>query len=150
MIANILFIQSGDLKDSRAVDFLKSSFVSGDREHWGRFVRAAHAYVIGEFAESERLFDDLGQRAPDDFKPKLRPEHRWLSAAAKDRRGKIAKNFGTYFLITPTTGPDRLFAPSWATDEEVWETLGVQSQVSFDLGFNRRGPFGRNVRMAAK
>ncbi len=150
MIANILFTQSGDLKDSRAVDFLKSSFVSGDREHWGRFVRAAHAYVIGEFVESERLFDDIGQRAPDDFKPKLKPEHRWLSAAAKDRRGKIAKNFGTYFLITPTTGPDRLFAPSWATDEEVWETLGVQSQVSFDLGFNRRGPFGRNVRLAAK
>ncbi len=40
MIANILFSQAGDINNGKAVDFLKASFVSGDREYWGRFVRA--------------------------------------------------------------------------------------------------------------
>ncbi|SFG82395.1 Tetratricopeptide repeat-containing protein [Jannaschia rubra] len=150
MIANILFSEVGDINDSKAVDFLKASFVSGDREHWGRFVRAGHAYVTGDYGEAERLFDDLNQRAPDDFRPKLRPAHRWLLNASKDRRGVIAKNFGAYFLITPTVGPDGLYTPSWATDDEDWESLGVRSQVRFDIGFNRRGPFGRNVRSTAQ
>lgn len=145
MIANILFSQSADLNSSKAVDFLKVSFVSGDREHWGRFLRAGHAYVIGDYEESKRLFEDLDQRAPDDFRPKLRPEHRWLSDASKGRRGIISKNFGAFFLITPTVGPDGLYTPSWATDDEGWEALGIRSQVCFDIGFNRRGAYARNV-----
>lgn len=150
MIANILFLQAGDINNSKAIDFLKASFVSGDREHWGRFVRAGHAYVTGDYGEAERLFDELNQRAPDAFRPKLRPEHRWLSEAGKDRRGIIEKSFGAYFLITPTVGPDGLYSPSWATDDDDWEALGVRSQVRFDIGFNRRGPFGKNLRSTAQ
>tara|TARA_A100000171_G_C2096204_1_gene127219 strand:- start:507 stop:848 length:342 start_codon:yes stop_codon:yes gene_type:complete len=110
-------------------------------------MRAGHAYVSGDYGEAEWLFDDLDQRAPDDFRPKLRPEHQWLSNASKDKGGIIAKNFGAYFLITPTVGPDGLYAPSWATDDDDWEVLAVRSQVRFDIGFNRRGPFGQNVRL---
>jgi tetratricopeptide (TPR) repeat protein len=150
MIANILFSRSGDINDGKAVDFLKSSFVSGDREHWGRFVRAGHAYVAGEYGEAQRLFEDLDQRAPDNFRPKLKPEHGWLSNASKDRSGMIAKNFGAYFFITPTIGPDSLYAPNWATDEDEWEALEVRSQVCFDVGFNRRGAFARNVERTAQ
>jgi tetratricopeptide (TPR) repeat protein len=147
MIANILFVQADDINYPKAVDLLKASFVSGDREHWGRFLRAGHAYVTGEYGEAERLFDDLDQRAPVDFRPKLRPEHRWLSEAAKDKTGIIAQNFGAYFFVTPNVGPDRLYAPSWATDDDDWEALGVRSQVRFDIVFNRRGPFAKNIRL---
>lgn len=149
MIANILFSQSGDLNDPKATSYLAGSFVSGDREHWGRFLRAGHAYATGNYAEAERLFKDLDERAPNDFRPGLKAEHKWLSDALTGRRGVISKSFGSYFFITPTIGPDRLFAPSWATDAEDWERLGVRSQVNFDVGFNRRGPFGRNIRLAA-
>lgn len=150
MIANILFSQSRDLSDPKAVDHLKASFVSGDREHWGRFVRAGHAYVTGDYGEAERLFKDLDQRAPSDFRPRLKPEHHWLSDASKDGRGTISKNFGAYFFITPTVGPDALYAPNWATDDESWETLEVRSIVRFDVGFSRRGPFAKNVRPVAQ
>lgn len=149
MAANILFSQSGDLNDPKATSYLANSFVSGDREHWGRFLRAGHAYATGNYAEAERLFEDLDKRAPSDFRPGLKPEHKWLSDALTGRRGVISKSFGAYFFVTPTIGPDRLYAPSWATDAEDWERLGVHSQVHFDVGFNRRGPFGRNMRIAA-
>lgn len=145
MIANIRFSQSGELNDPKAVSHLLASFVSGDREHWGRFLRAGHAYATADYAEAKRLFEDLDKRAPDNFRPKLRTEHAWLSNALKGRRGVISKNFGAYFYITPTVGPEGLYAPSWATNSEDWEKLGINSKVSFDIDFNRLGPFGRNI-----
>jgi tetratricopeptide (TPR) repeat protein len=148
MVANILFTLSGDINDEKAKSYLIASFVEGDREHWGRFLRAAHAYATGDYKESERLFEDLNQRAPPDFRPQLNKDHEWLTAALRGRRGTIAKSFGSYFLITPTTGPDDLYAPEWATDVEFWEVLGVRSSVRFDIGFGRRGPFARDVRPA--
>ena len=150
LIAEILFGQTGDLNDPKAVNHLLGSFVSGDREHWGRFLRAGHAYATGDFIEAGRLFEDLDKRAPENFRPKLGEEHAWLSAAVTDRRGIVAKSFGSYFLITPAIGPDRLYAPSRDTDADEWERLAVRSQVSFDIGFSRRGPFGRNVRLVAR
>ena len=90
-IANILFAESKDLNDQKATNHLAASFVTGDREHWGRFLRAGHAYAIGNYAEAERLFDELHKRAPDDFRPRLGREHKWLSNALEDRQGVVAK-----------------------------------------------------------
>lgn len=146
LLANILFEQTRDLKDQKAVGHLEASFVTGDREHLGRFLCAGRAYAIGDYAVSARLFDDLDKRAPESFRPKLGPEHKWLSDALLDRNGVIAKNFGAYFFITPAMGSEKLYAPSWATNSENWEKLRVGSQVQFDVGFGRRGAIGKNVR----
>ncbi len=101
MAANILFTRSRDLNDPKAKSYLVASFVEGDREHWGRFLRAAHAYAAGEYSESKRLFEDLEGRAPQSFRPQLGQDHEWLTQALRDRRGRVAKSFGSYFLITP-------------------------------------------------
>lgn len=146
MVANILFSRSGDVNDPKAKSYLVASFVEGDREHWGRFLRAAHAYATAEYAESKRLFDDLERRAPQSFRPQLGRDHEWLTQALRDRRGRVAKSFGSYFLITPELGPDGLYAPERASDAEIWETLGVRSAVRFDIQFGRRGPLARDVR----
>jgi tetratricopeptide (TPR) repeat protein len=146
MVANIRFAKSGDLNDPAAKNHLIASFVDGDREHWGRFLRAAHAYATGEYSESKRLFGDLEQRAPQSFRPRLGPDHEWLTKAMRDRRGRVAKSFGSYFLITPEIGPDGLYAPERASDAEIWETLEVRSSVRFDIDFGRKGPMARNVR----
>lgn len=148
MIANIMFAQSKDVNDPRAKSYLVASFVDGDREHWGRFLRAAHAYATGDFTESERLFEDLERRAPQSFRPQLSRDHEWLTKALFSRQGRVAKSFGSYFLITPEAGPDSLYAPERASDPEIWETLGVRSSVRFNIDFGRKGPFARDVRPA--
>jgi tetratricopeptide (TPR) repeat protein len=147
MVANILFEQSGDVNDPKATSFLVASFVSGDREHFSRFLRASHTYATGNYEESQRLFKELHGRAPADFRPRLKKEHEWLVRTLRKRRGMIAKSFGSYFLITPTTGPDGLYAPNWATDVEDWEALSVRSLVQFNVEFDRRGPFARELRL---
>jgi hypothetical protein len=145
MIANILFTRSGDINDPKAKSYLVASFVEGDREHWGRFLRAAHAYATGEYSESKRLFEDLDRRAPQSFRPQLGRDYEWLTQALRDRQGRVAKSFGSFFLITPEIGPDGLYAPERASDAEIWETLGVRSAVRFDVDFGRRGPIARDV-----
>lgn len=146
MVANILFTLSGDITDENATNYLKSSFVEGDREHWGRFLRAGQAYATGDYEESKRLFEDLDQRAPQAFRPQLGKDHEWLITALQGRHGTISRSFGSYFLITPLSGPDGLYAPHWATDDEFWDVLRVRSSVCFDISFGRRGPFARDVR----
>ena len=148
MVANILFAQSGDLNHSKANSYLVASFVEGDREHWGRFLRAAQAYATGEYSESKRLFEDLERRAPQSFRPQFGRDHEWLTQALLDREGRVAKSFGSYFLIAPDLGVDSLYAPERESDGEIWETIGVRSPVRFDIDFGRRGPFARNVRHA--
>ena len=148
MVANILFAQSGDLNDPKAKSHLVASFVEGDREQWSRFLRAAHAYATGEYSESKRLFEDSRAAGPAVIPTALGRDHEWLTQALRDRGGRVAKSFGSYFLIAPDLGPDSLYAPERATDSEIWETIGVRSSVWFDIDFGRRGPFARSVRPA--
>lgn len=146
LLANINFSLSGNLEDVNAQRYLAQSYVHGDREYFARFVSSALAFVRNDFAASFALIDEIEKRAPGDFYPRLGRTENWLSEHLIARRGTIKNSFGSYLFISMRDCPRELYAPASGSDDDDWDRLSLQNEVTFDVEFSRRGPVAINVK----
>lgn len=148
VLADIRFIESGDIFDQDGVALLSRSCVNGDREHYSRFVMACHKFICKEFDEAYSLFADIEARAPDDFYPTLSSiEMKWLSTHLSEWSGTVLKTCGGYLFVQVRDCPKDVFAPVKLSNDEDWDRIQVGSKVAFELGFSRRGPIAQALRV---
>lgn len=146
LLANIYFQRAEDLEDTNGHRYLAQSYVHGDREYFSRFVASAVMFARKQFEDAYSLIDEVEQRAPGDFYPSLGRMERWLSSKMKSQKGTITSSFGAYVFIKMRDCPKDIYAPTAGSSDDDWDELSVQSEVTFDIEFSRKGPVAMNVR----
>jgi tetratricopeptide (TPR) repeat protein len=146
LLADIYFEKSCNLEDSNGHRYLAQSYVHGDREYFSRFVASAVAFARNDFEVAYALLDELERRAPGDFYPSLGRMERWLFEKLKSRKGTLISTFGAYVFIKMRDCPRDIYAPTSKSEDESWDKLSLQSEVTFDIEYSRKGPIAINVR----
>lgn len=147
ILANIRFIESGDLYDVNGVALLSRSCVNEDREYHSRFVTACHKFVCKDFEQAYSLFADIQLRAPIDFNPTLsRIERQWIEPSLSGWVGRVKKTLGGYLFLNVRDCPRDIFAPVRLSEDDEWDRLQVGTDVEFFLDFSRRGPLAKGLK----
>ncbi len=147
ILADIRFIESGDLYDANGLALLSRSCVNGDREHYSRFVMACHKFVCKDFDQAYSLFADIELRAPNDFYPSLsRIERKWIAPHLSQWSGRVKKTLGGYLFLDIRDCPKDVFAPVKLSEDDEWDRLQVGTDVEFNLDFSRRGPLAKGLK----
>jgi len=126
--------------------YLRRSFTEGDTNYEAQFWYARFVYMEREHEPALEVFRKLGEAHID-------------SRIKKEPRGVVKENnrpvrfTGTVSNIEASYGfiireglNDRIFTHVRYSEPTQWQKLKPNRRVSFELGFNYRGPFAINVR----
>ena len=141
-------IRSGE-DIARAAYFLGRSYGSSDRNYAARYLHAQYQLLVGKGDEAAALFDEVDQIAPSDYMPSSEFKRSDIGKLIGNIDGRIVKVEETYAFISSAKYPRNIYAHIANSDSVVWRDLRLQSRVTFDVGFNRRGPVALNVGIGA-
>lgn len=146
LIASIHFLSKNDINDPDGCRYIGLSYVAGDREFYSRFIASAHAFAVNDFAKAYQLADEIDQRAPSDFRPRIGRMERWLDSHLSGRTGTLKSSFGSYLFIGMRDCPRDIFAPAAKSRDDDWDKLYTGSEIIFDIEYSRKGPVGINLK----
>ena len=129
---------------------LRRSFTEGDSNYVAQFWYARFVYLENDYDEAYKIFDRL-RDANLDTRVKKEPR----GVVVEDGRpvrfyGTVSKLESSYGFIIRDGYQDKIFAHCLYTSNLEWESLKSQKRVTFELGFNYRGPFAVNIESEEK
>lgn len=141
-----VLIASGN--NAAAIEHLRRGFTEGDNHYEAQFWCARELFLQGQFAEAEKLFSALNERAPGRFRTR--------AAAPVERDGTPIvcecqverKEEGYAFLRLPQF-PKDIFASRAENDPAEWDQLYKGAKARCALAFSRRGARAVSVRLSA-
>ena len=126
---------------------LKSSYSAGDNNYDARFYHAEYLFWLGKPSESQALFDEIDQSAPDAFRTREPREDDPITARIGECTGTVATRRERFFFVRSGNLPKAAFAHYSSLEGATYDQLSVGRTVVFNIRFNRRGPVAINVRM---
>jgi tetratricopeptide (TPR) repeat protein len=131
-----VLIASGD--STAAIEHLRRGFTEGDNHYEAQFWYARELFLQGHFAEAEKLFSALNDRAPGRFRTRAAaPVERDQTPIVYDCRVE-RKEEGYAFLKLPQF-PKDVFASRAESDLAEWDKLYTGATAKCALAFSRRG-----------
>ncbi len=125
---------------------LRRSFTQGDSNYAAQFWYARFLYLEGERNESLELFRKLAD-AKVDIRIKKEPRGRVKDGVKPIRfSGVVTQMESTYGFLVRDGENDRLFTYFNYSDGSVWTSLKTGGRVTFEIGFNYRGPVALNIK----
>ena len=131
----------------RAAYYLTRSYYSSDRNYVARYVHAQYLLHTGEGDRSAELFDEVNSLAPSDYEPRSGFEITKISNIIGRINGRVLKREESFAFLKLPTYPRDIYTNISNNDVDQWARLTRQTSVSFNVGFNRNGPVGIDVRV---
>lgn len=125
---------------------LRRSFVLGDGRHDAQYLYARFLYSQGDVEESKNIFSRLRDaELPEGVK--RRHGHSILDADTPARfSGSLASLDASHAWVQRDKSQDLVFCHSNNSRGVDWSRLRVGMRITFEIGFNFRGPLALNVR----
>jgi tetratricopeptide (TPR) repeat protein len=130
-----------------AMEHLKRSFTEGDNHYEAQFWYARELFVQGHFAEAEKLFSTLNDRAPGRFRTR--------AVAAVEHGGapilyecRVERKEEGYAFLRLSQFPKDIFASRAESNSAEWNKLSTGANAKCALAFSRRGARGISVRLS--
>ncbi len=125
---------------------LRSSFTQGDSNYAAQFWYARLLYLEGEHPDAIEQFQKLSEAKID---IRIKKEPRGIVTDGKDPirfSGTITNLESTYGFLERYGINDSFFTYFSYSDNSVWTRLKIQDRVTFEMGFNYRGPVALALR----
>jgi hypothetical protein len=113
---------------------LERSFAPGDSNFQARLLLGRQYYIVNEFQRSKSVFNELSEmRASSDVRGRI------YHSLENPFRGTVVKLESSYCFIRRVATSDWVFAHRDNVDEETWQSILLNSEVQFRIGFTFRG-----------
>ena len=129
-----------------AAYYFGRSYHSSDRNYVARYEYAQYLLLTGEGDKSKEVFDEVNQIAPPDYHPCSSFQINKISALIGRVNGRVLKREESYAFLKLQNYPPNIYTNISNSDVEQWSNVRHQASVDFEVGFNRGGPVGFNVR----
>ena len=141
-----VLIKSGD--NRAALEHFRRSFTHGDNQYEAQFWCARELFLQGLFAEAEKLFSALNERAPGRFRTRA------IAMVERDGTqimydGRIERKEEGYAFLKLPRFPNNIFASRAESDPGQWDELYRGATITCAIGFNRRGARALSVHLPA-
>ena len=131
---------------ARAAYYLGRSYHSSDRNYVARYEHAQYLLLIGDGDRSTEVFDEVNQIAPPDYHPRSGVKTSTISTLIGRVNGRVLTREESYAFLKLQNYPRNIYTNISNSNVEQWSKLRYQANVNFEVGFNRCGPVGINVR----
>ncbi|MCB2181313.1 MAG: SIR2 family protein [Desulfobulbaceae bacterium] len=125
--------------------YLRRAFTKGDTNFAAQFWYARLLYLEGEHPEAMDMFRELSRKNID---IKIKREPRGIVKQGNKQikfAGLITRLESSYCFIVRDKFKDQIFSHIYYTPKKTWNELSTYRRVTFELGFNYRGPFAVNL-----
>jgi len=142
----VMLMKLPEAKSSEIKHHLRRSFTQGDSNYAAQFWYARLLYLEGEFSDAIEQFKILSDAKID---IRIKKEPRGIVTAGKETirfSGVITHLESTYGFLVRDGINDRFFTYFSFSDKSVWTSLKTQDRVTFNIGFNYRGPVALNIK----
>ncbi len=140
-----VLIASGE--SNAAIEHLRRGFTEGDNHYEAQFWYARELFLQGHFAEADKLFSALNDRAPGRFRTR--------AAAAVEQDGtpivydcRVERKEEGYAFLKLPQFPKDVFASRAESNPAEWDKLYTGAKAKCDLAFSRRGARAISVRLS--
>ena len=142
----ILLMKIPDIKGSEIKHYLRRSFTQGDSNYAAQFWYARLLYLEGYITEATEQFKRLSNVKID---IRIKKEPRGI--VKKDEKpvrfsGVINRMERSYGFLVRDGINDNFFTYCDYNEEAIWKSLKTQERVTFEIGFNYRGPLALNIK----
>jgi tetratricopeptide (TPR) repeat protein len=125
---------------------LQRSFTKGDKNVQARFWYARQLCLVGRGTDAYPIFESIWNTALPFSQKKS------IQGIVKTNEGEPAQYYGQIYAKRTTFGfiradQDRLETYLPSDNYKLWDTAAVGQRVSYNLGFNLRGPLALNVEL---
>ncbi|MEE9246743.1 MAG: hypothetical protein V3U63_11145, partial [Gemmatimonadota bacterium] len=141
-----VLIASGE--SNAAIQHLRRGFTEGDNHYEAQFWYARELFLQGHFAEADKLFSALNDRAPGRFRTR--------AAAAVEQDGtpivydcRVERKEEGYAFLKLPQFPKDVFASRAESNSAEWDKLYTGAQAKCDLAFSRRGARAISMRLSS-
>ena len=131
---------------ARAAYYFGRSYHSSDRNYVARYEHAQYLLLIGDGDRSTEVFDEVNQIAPPDYHPRSGVKTSTISTLIGRVNGRVLTREESYAFLKLQIYPRNIYTNISNSDVEQWSKLRYQANVNFEVGFNRCGPVGIDVR----
>jgi tetratricopeptide (TPR) repeat protein len=124
-----------------AEQYWRRSFTEGDANFHNQFWYARQLYVNGQTAVARALFKRLGAM-PGAPEAKLEIKGLLIDEEGRPKRffGNVQRLESTYAWLSRDGEAGGIFLHRSGTEAGFWDSLTSVSRVSYELGFNQKGP----------
>lgn len=137
--------KNGDL--DRAGYHLARSYNSSDRNYEARYLHAQYLMLSGDGKRSAEVFEEVDHLAPPDYRPRSECENSVISKLMGRVYGRVATREESFAFLKLPSYPQDLYANISNSNADHWKKINKHTNVSFNVGFNRGGPVGVNIRV---
>lgn len=126
--------------------YLRKSFTEGDNRYNAQFLYARCLYILGEYSESNEIFNRLSNTNIDE-RTKRQPS--WIyykNNKPEVYKGSISKIEVSYGFLKRDGIGDNIYFYKYHDHNIKWEDLKRNKRVIFNLAFNYRGTIALNIR----
>jgi cold shock CspA family protein/TolA-binding protein/sRNA-binding regulator protein Hfq len=142
----ILLMKQTDTKSTDIKHHLRRSFTQGDSNYAAQFWYARLLYLEGELTEATEQFQRLSD-VKIDIRIKKEPRGIVTDGEAPIRfSGTITQMESSYGFLVRDGENDSFFTHFSFSDASVWKKIKSQDRVTFEIGFNYRGPVALNIK----
>ena len=127
-------------------EHLIRSYDGIDNNYAARHLHAQFLFLIGEKASASKLFEQIDDRAPEEFSPSTPNNHSVISRKLTRYNGSVLRKLESYIFLSLPGYPHDVFAHEQATPEKDWNELEEGMEVEFSIKFNRKGPVAVGVK----
>ena len=133
-----------------AEHYWRRSYTAGDANYQNQFWHARQLFVLGKTAEARDLFKTLsGAPVSAEAKLDVRGTLRDSNGHARQFNGQVLRLEDSYAWVSRDDDPTALFMHAANADPRVWQSLQPMSRITFEIGFNFRGPVAIKPSIAA-
>lgn len=126
--------------------YLRRSFTTGDSNYAAQFWYARILYIDGEREGAKEIFLRLSD-VNIDIRVKQEPRGIIYEAGNPKRfSGIVNRVETTYAFITRDFDQDSIYTRSKYNEKNEWAKLKYHKRVTFQLGYNYRGPFAIDIK----
>ena len=143
-----ILADSSDLTERAfALQHLRASFSEGDKNYDSQFWYARELFVMKQYEEAGRRFEVLkAADVPSTVRNRVKGMVSDSSGGLMRYSGRITKIEENYAFVGDSEFEKEVYAYQGETDSAIWEKLNVFDNVTFEIGFNYRGPVAINIR----
>jgi hypothetical protein len=125
--------------------YWQRSYTTGDANYQNQFWHARQLYISGQTAVARELFRQLGAaRASPEVKLEVKGVLNDDSGRPLRFKGHIQRLETSYAWVSRDGDSTSVFLHQDNSDRNIWKMLNSSSRISYQLGFNYKGPAATN------